>query len=75
MQVARALHARGLMLPRNDKRGETRWARPNRAVVTETLKNPSYAGAFAYGRTQMRDAAVPGRRASALCSRWSWSAA
>ena len=26
------------------------------------LKNPAYAGAFAYGRTQMRDTAVPGRR-------------
>ena len=62
MQVTRALHARGLMLPRNDKHGETYWARPNRTAVTEMLKNPAYAGAFAYGRTQMRDAAVPGRR-------------
>ena len=62
MQVTRALHARGLMLPRNDKHGEIHWARPNRSAVTEMLKNPAYAGAFAYGRTQMRDAAVPGRR-------------
>jgi len=62
MQVTRALHARGLMLPRSDRRGETHWAQPNRAAVTEMLKNPAYAGAFAYGRTQMREAATPGGR-------------
>ncbi len=59
-QVTRALHARDLMLPRSDRRGEIHWARPTRAAVTEMLKNPAYAGAFAYGRTQMREAAMPG---------------
>jgi DNA invertase Pin-like site-specific DNA recombinase len=61
-RVTRALRERGLMLPRSDRRGEIYWARPTRSAVTDILKNPAYAGAFVYGRTQMREAAVPGRR-------------
>jgi DNA invertase Pin-like site-specific DNA recombinase len=62
MGVTRALDARGLMLPRSGWHGEVRWARPTRAAVTDMLKNPAYGGAFAYGRTRMREAAVPGGR-------------
>ena len=61
-RVTRTLDAHGLMLPRSDQRGEVYWARPTRAAVTDMLKNPAYAGAFAYGRTQMREATVPGGR-------------
>jgi DNA invertase Pin-like site-specific DNA recombinase len=65
-RVTRALREHGLMLPRGDRRGEIHWAWPTRSAVTDMLKNPAYAGAFAYGRTQRREGAgegaVPGGR-------------
>jgi DNA invertase Pin-like site-specific DNA recombinase len=61
-RVTRALCERDLALPRNDRRGEAYWARPTVAAVTAMLKNPAYAGAFAYGRTRLRETALPGGR-------------
>lgn len=58
-RVTRVLRERDVALPRNDRRGEAYWARPTVAAVTSMLKNPAYAGAFAYGRTHAREAAVP----------------
>ena len=34
-------------------KGELEWRRPNRPTLQNLLKNPSYAGAYAYGRKQM----------------------
>jgi len=58
-KVARALRERDLALPRNDRHGEVYWARPTVAAVTSMLKNPAYGGAFAYGRSRAREAALP----------------
>ena len=58
-RVTRALCGHDLALPRNDRRGEAYWARPTVAAVTSMLKNPAYAGAFAYGRTRVRETALP----------------
>jgi len=59
-RVTRVLRERDLALPRNDRHGKAYWARPTVAAVTSMLKNPAYAGVFAYGRTHAREAAVPG---------------
>ena len=53
VRVVRTLHERGLALPRRDRDGQTCWRRPTIPAVTTMLKNPAYAGAFVYGRTQM----------------------
>ncbi|MDJ0704017.1 MAG: recombinase family protein [Leptolyngbyaceae cyanobacterium MO_188.B28] len=34
-------------------KGELEWRRPNRATLQNLLKNPAYAGAYAYGRKQI----------------------
>jgi DNA invertase Pin-like site-specific DNA recombinase len=34
-------------------RGELEWHRPNRMILQNLLKNPVYAGAYAYGRRQV----------------------
>src|SRR4029079_18851816 len=53
VRVVRTLHERGLALPRRDRDGQTCWRRPTLPAVTTMVKNPAYAGAFVYGRTQM----------------------
>lgn len=60
-KVMRHLNAQDLELPRRDPHGELRWARPTAAAVTTILKNPSYAGAFVYGRKRMVDRMSPER--------------
>ncbi len=42
-----------LKIPRYDRWKEVLWRKPTTASVISILKNPAYAGAFAYGRTQM----------------------
>ena len=34
-------------------KGDLEWRRPNRPTLQNLLKNPAYAGAYAYGRTQI----------------------
>ena len=65
VRVTRALHERGLGLPRSKGHGEVHWRAPRIAAVTRILKNPAYAGAFVYGRTCMREATTGGRRKQA----------
>ncbi len=68
-KVLRYLVAHGLRLPRRQTSGlyagTVLWKEPNAPVVLSILKNPAYAGAFAYGR-RIADPArqVPGRRAT-----------
>lgn len=61
VRVTRALHQRGLGLPRNTRHGEVYWKPPTIPAVTCMLKNPAYAGAFVYGRTRMQKRASGGR--------------
>ncbi len=65
VRVTRALHERGLALPRGMARGEVHWKAPTVVAVTRMLKNPAYAGAFVYGRTCMREVTPGGRRKQA----------
>jgi DNA invertase Pin-like site-specific DNA recombinase len=57
VRVTRALHERGLGLPRNTRHGEVYWKSPTIPAVTCMLKNPAYAGAFVYGRTRLQECA------------------
>jgi DNA invertase Pin-like site-specific DNA recombinase len=41
-----------LTVPRRDRYGAIQWKRPTIASLGSMVKNPAYAGAFVYGRTQ-----------------------
>jgi DNA invertase Pin-like site-specific DNA recombinase len=51
-QVVRHLLAEKLPLPRRDRFGDVAWRRATVSSVGAILRNPAYAGAFAYGRTR-----------------------
>lgn len=53
MAVVRTFHARGLTLPRRDRHGDISWRPATLMAVIGVLKNPAYAGTFAYGRTRL----------------------
>lgn len=62
-RVLRVLQAKNLLLPRRDRYGETHWREPTTGRILNILKNPAYAGAFAYGRTRIRhENGVPTKR-------------
>jgi DNA invertase Pin-like site-specific DNA recombinase len=68
-KVLRYLATHGLLLPRRQTSGlyagEVLWKEPSINAVTSILKNPAYAGAFAYGRRIAEPARqVPGRPAT-----------
>jgi DNA invertase Pin-like site-specific DNA recombinase len=51
-QTVRWFNKNNLKIPRQDILGETHWKRPTVASLGSIVKNPAYAGAFAYGRTR-----------------------
>jgi DNA invertase Pin-like site-specific DNA recombinase len=51
-RVVRYFHEQDLLLPRRGRFGDLVWRRPTGPAVLSVLKNPAYAGAFVYGRTQ-----------------------
>lgn len=63
-KLVRVLQQRQLLVPRKDRYGDLQWRRPTAAMILKILKNPAYAGAFAYGRTHIRheNGAPTGRR-------------
>lgn len=42
----------GVRVREGEGRGDLSWRRPNRMTLQNMLKNPAYAGAYAYGRRQ-----------------------
>ena len=56
-QVLRYLRKENILLPRRQTNGahvgELLWKPPSDAAIYEMLRNPAYAGAFAYGRRQV----------------------
>src|SRR5690606_35008586 len=52
-KVVCSLRERGLLLPRRHHDQQTRWRAPMATAVLAILKNPAYAGAFAYGKTHI----------------------
>jgi DNA invertase Pin-like site-specific DNA recombinase len=51
-QVLLWLLEHGLELPVVNHRGEVHWTRPTYSTVHQILSNPTYAGAYAYGKTE-----------------------
>lgn len=52
-KTVRYLNEKRLRLPRYDRFRELHWKKPTVSAITTTLKNPAYAGAFAYGRSRV----------------------
>jgi DNA invertase Pin-like site-specific DNA recombinase len=51
-KVLRYLNEHKLTIPQYDRFSELHWREPTISSITHILKNPAYAGAFAYGRTR-----------------------
>jgi DNA invertase Pin-like site-specific DNA recombinase len=51
-RVLRFFNAHHLCLPRHDRFGDLIWKEPSIAAILSILKNPAFAGAFVYGRSQ-----------------------
>lgn len=52
-KTVRYLNENQLLLPRYDRFRELHWRKPTVSAITNTLKNPAYAGAFVYGRSRV----------------------
>ena len=52
-QVVRTFNRQALLIPRQNRFGDITWRKPSIAAILSMLKNPAYAGAFVYGRSQM----------------------
>jgi DNA invertase Pin-like site-specific DNA recombinase len=69
-QVVRLFRDQGLRLPRRHRNCETVWRTPTVAAVIAILRNPAYAGPFAYGKTQSQvppGGGRPQQRRQPLC--------
>lgn len=71
-QVLHTFNERGLSIPRRGRFGETVWRPPTVAAILEVLKNPSYAGAFVYGRTRSVPTVPSARAAQKKLPREQW---
>lgn len=70
-QVVCYFNEHSLTIPRRDRFGDIIWRRATHTAVLGILKNPAYAGAFVYGRTQaIRNAAGKATRKNLPMSEW-----
>ena len=64
--TVRSFHQQGLLFPTRIRfgahKGELAWRQLVHHRATRVLKNPSYTGAFAFGRSHLRKVAAGGRR-------------
>ena len=60
-QTVRWFNDKNLKIPRRDMQGEIHWKRPTVASLGSMVKNPAYAGAFAYGRTRSKKSEDSGK--------------
>lgn len=51
-QVVKTFHQEQLLIPRQNRFGDIIWQGPSTEAILSMLKNPAYAGAFVYGRTE-----------------------
>jgi hypothetical protein len=65
-------HQQGLQIPRRNSFGDIVWKRPTVASVGSMVKNPAYAGAFAYGRTRWKKAENTGKNQGTALPRSQW---
>ena len=72
-KVMRSFRDRGLTVPRRNRFGDIAWRAPTANMLASVLKNPAYAGAFVYGRTQSRHTGYPDRKLmTARCPMAEW---
>src|SRR3954451_18439445 len=71
-KVLRALNERGLSIPRRGRFGDTVWRSPTVPAILAVLKNPAYAGAFAYGRSRSVRTTLAARAAQKTLPREQW---
>ncbi len=71
-QVVRLFRDQGLRLPRRHRNRETVWRTPTVAAVISILRNPAYAGTFAYGKKQTERPPGGGRPRQRRRSRSQW---
>jgi DNA invertase Pin-like site-specific DNA recombinase len=70
-QVVCYFNEQCLHIPRRDRFGDIIWKKAAHTAVLGILKNPAYAGAFVYGRTQTtRDATGKAAQKSLPMSEW-----
>jgi DNA invertase Pin-like site-specific DNA recombinase len=70
-KVLTFLKSQNLVIPRQDKFGEIIWKKPAMTALVEILKNPAYAGTFAYGRTKTtRDASGKVKQTRLPLEKW-----
>jgi DNA invertase Pin-like site-specific DNA recombinase len=64
-KVLRSFRDDGVLLPRRQRggpfQGQVLWRKPTASALTEILRNPAYAGTFAYGRKGPDPARPPGQ--------------
>jgi DNA invertase Pin-like site-specific DNA recombinase len=53
-QVVLSLREDGLLQPRRRGQGQIEWIKPTYTAVHDMLTNPTYAGAYAFGRRQLQ---------------------
>jgi DNA invertase Pin-like site-specific DNA recombinase len=61
-RVMRALKQTHLLLPRRDYCGDIKWRQPTTTPIVNILRNPAYAGVFAWGHPPKHKNNVPGKR-------------
>ncbi len=71
-QTVRWFISNELLLPRNDRHGDTHWKRVTAASVSSFLNNPAYAGAAAYGRTRWKKSQNTGKMQGVNLPRNQW---
>jgi len=70
-KVLRFFKEHALGLPRLDRFGALIWKEPNVAAILSILKNPAYAGAFVYGRSQtQRDSSGQSKTKRSPYGKW-----
>jgi len=63
-KVLQYFNKQGLCIPRRNCFGDLIWKKPSVSAILSVLKNPAYAGAFVYGKTQSVRKDLSGGKAS-----------
>jgi DNA invertase Pin-like site-specific DNA recombinase len=71
-KVVGHFHKQRLKIPRRDKWGDIHWKQATAYVVSDIVKNPAYAGAYAWGRTRLVKSKKTGRKQQIPLPRDQW---
>jgi DNA invertase Pin-like site-specific DNA recombinase len=63
-KVLHYFNTQDLRIPRRNQFGDVIWKKPTISAILSILKNPAYAGAFVYGKTQTIRQEVTGEKTS-----------